>query len=82
MTAQEHLDAAVAAGLTFADCVKTFAARNTARDLVRIANAREQHHQDGEVEIDDVTVASGSEGEGGDYVLAWVWASDDDRTEI
>ncbi|CCG43339.1 hypothetical protein [Magnetospirillum molischianum] len=47
------------------------------RELAIVSIAREQHHVDGEVEIDDPAdgIATISEGDGnGAYVLAWVWA--------
>ena len=49
----------------------------TPQEKAVIAAAREQRHKEGEVEIDEVTVASIDEydpGARGGYVLAWVWA--------
>lgn len=64
-------------GLAFADCVTFFAAQPMSEKSARcIAAAREQWHKDGEIEIDDATIASGSGSPGGDYVLAWVWVYD------
>lgn len=70
------LKAAVKAGLTFGDCVEEFSKKNTSREEYLIEKAREEHHRDGELEIDDMTITSGSEGDGGDYVLAWVWVNE------
>lgn len=49
----------------------------TPQEKAVIAAAREQRHKEGEIEIDEVTVASIDEydpGARGGYVLAWVWA--------
>lgn len=40
------------------------------------ATARERHHRAGELEIDDGATVSLSEG--GAYVSAWVWVSEDE----
>lgn len=63
---------AIDEGATFGDFLELYAAANTERDKALIAKARAQHHREGEVEIDDTTICSGTEDEG-DYVLAWVW---------
>ena len=60
------------AGVTFSDCVAAFAAP---ADNPLVEAARGRYHRDGEIEIDQNTVLSGSEGTGGDYVLAWVWVN-------
>lgn len=44
------------------------------RDRRIIANAQETCTRDGEVEIDDPTLVSGTDEPCGDYVLAWVWS--------
>jgi hypothetical protein len=45
------------------------------------AQAREEYHREGEVEIDDNAVVSVSD-DGGAYVSAWVWVYDEeDETE-
>lgn len=75
---RELLKQAIAAGVTFAQSKQLYAERNSERDLAIIAKAREDWHVDGQVEIDDTTITSGSEGDGGDYVLAWVWVDFDD----
>lgn len=68
---------AAIAGLTFADCIKFFASQPMSEKSARcIEAARDQWHQDGEIEIDDITVASGSDSDGGDYVLGWLWVED------
>lgn len=66
------------AGVTFADCVAAFAAP---ADDPLVEAARVQYHRDGEIEIDQRTVRSGSEGSGGDYVLAWVWVDDPEEVD-
>lgn len=60
-------------GLTFADCVETWAA---ADDDPYVAYAREHLAHEGDVEIDDHAVISDSSG--GNYVMAWLWVDDDD----
>lgn len=76
MTPQEQLTAAIAAGLTFADCVKAFAGKHSPNEAKYVAAARDVWHKEGEIEIDDTTICSGSSGPG-DYVLAWVWIDDE-----
>jgi hypothetical protein len=71
-TGQKLIKDAIAAGATFADFVTEYAKKNTRKDKTMIKKAREQWHREGEVEIDDTTICSGSTGPG-DYVLAWVW---------
>lgn len=41
-----------------------------------VVEARSQHHIEGECEIDDWAIPS--EGEGGAYVMAWIWVDSDD----
>lgn len=65
---------AIAKGLTFGEAMHVFAEKNSERDL-RIIEAARDSARDGEVEIDDATICSGTDGNG-DYVLAWVWAED------
>ena len=66
----EHIKELMTAnGLTFSDCIRAFAAPN---DHPAIVKARETIARDGEIEIDDHTLISGSDGPG-EYVLAWVW---------
>lgn len=66
------------AGVTFADCVAAFAAPD-GDPLVEAA--RVQYHREGEIEIDQTTVLSGSKGSGGDYVLAWVWVDNPEEID-
>ena len=66
---------AVKAGATFAMFMEQYAAANPPDEAI-IQKARDKHHVDGELEIDDVTITSGSDGPG-DYVLAWVWVDKD-----
>jgi hypothetical protein len=68
-----------AGGLIFADAVAAFARRQSDEDQYFIQLARDQWVKDGEIEIDDDTIAGGSD-DHGDYVLAWVWV-DDPRDE-
>lgn len=62
-------------GLTFADCVTVFTEAQSERELKYVAAAREMYHVDGETEIDDKAIVSGSR-DAGDYVMAWVWVPD------
>jgi hypothetical protein len=64
-------------GLTFADCTVFFAAKRDDYALKFVEAARNQMHRDGEVEIDELAIISES-GDGGEYVLAWVWVSNED----
>lgn len=73
---QKLLARAIAAGATFSDFITLYAEQNSDQDEEIIAAAREEHHREGEVEIDDPTICSGSGGPG-DYVLAWVWVDFD-----
>lgn len=57
-------------GLTFAECVQAFGVDRDTDPYAKAAH--EMYHRDGELEIDDTTVLSGS-GDNGEYVLAWVW---------
>lgn len=66
---------AIAAGATFADFMAEYAKNNTDYDKRMIQAARDEWHRDGEIEIDDVTITSGSDDDG-EYVLAWVWVYD------
>jgi hypothetical protein len=71
-------------GLTFGDCVKAFAALGDELQFVKFA--RDKHQEEGEVEIDEPTVVSISEGvgpddEGGAYVMAWVYVEAPPKTE-
>lgn len=61
-------------GLTFGDCVTAFAARRTPDELRYVALAKDLA-RDGELEIDDDAIVSGSS-DAGDYVMAWVWVDD------
>lgn len=75
MAFEKELATMMQNGLTISDCIIAFAKLNTENDLSLIELARDQHHQDGEVEIDDFTVVSiPADNETGAYVLAWVWA--------
>jgi len=72
---QERLAALIEEGLTFSDCVKAF---GDDRDSDPYASmAKTKHAVEGEVEIDDTTVISISEGphgrEEGAYVMGWLW---------
>jgi hypothetical protein len=79
-TSQELLRQAIDAGATLGCFLSMYAEKNTERDLAIIAKAREVHHREGEIEIDDTTICSGS-GDGGDYVLAWVWVDEPSEGE-
>ena len=67
-------------GLTFGAVINAFAARNSDYENALIERAREEHYREGEVEIDDTSICSGSD-DAGDYVLAWVWVSDPESEE-
>jgi hypothetical protein len=71
-TPKQLLQEAIAAGATFSDFLGLYAKKNTDQDEAIIAAAREKWQEGGQIEIDDTTICSGSDGPG-DYVLAWVW---------
>lgn len=73
MDAKALLKQAIDAGATFADCIRAFGSE----DDPHARWARNHLHKEGELEIDDITVASGS-GDDGDYIMAWVWVSNKD----
>jgi hypothetical protein len=76
----EKLAALHAEGLTFTDCVKFFAGLDTSARAAALRKAAfEQHHEEGEVEIDDICIVSGGDNPDGAYVMAWVWAALDDN---
>ena len=78
-TSEQLLKRAIAKGATFADFLGIYVEdRKDAPDCEDeiIAKARETKHCEGELEIDDTTMCSGSDGPG-DYVLAWVWVDYD-----
>lgn len=71
-----HLQAGVEAGATFHDVLAAWREANplSEADEKLLARARELHHREGELEIDDLSVVSGLDPyTDGDYVLAWVW---------
>ena len=61
-------------GLEFGDCIKAF---TEDPDDPYVVAARAIHHMDGQLEVDHATVRSDGV-DGGEYVLAWVWVSDED----
>ena len=63
-------------GLTFGEAIAVFAEDNDETAEKYIAAARE-FAEEGAIEIDDATITSGS-GDAGDYVLAWVWVTNDE----
>lgn len=76
MTPEERQAAFIAlvdAGLTFADCLGEYAKRdeNPMNNWYR-SEAQETWTREGEVEVDENTIVSGSD-DHGEYVLAWVW---------
>jgi hypothetical protein len=79
VTSQQALAALIDAGLTFSEAVEVFAARQSEQDQTLIHLARERHHVDGEIEIDDDTILSESEDDGF-YVMAWVWVNNPELT--
>lgn len=70
-------------GITLADVVGHQAAEQADDPRAQriIQAAHDEHYEPGVCEIDTPTVTSGSEGGGGDYVLAWVWVGDDEDDE-
>jgi len=56
--------------------VNQLAARQSPLDKLRIRCAQEHKTVEGELEVDDTTVCSGS-GDEGDYVMGWIWISDE-----
>lgn len=86
---EEALSALIARGLTLSSAIKVFSAHHASDESTAyIAAARRMWGREGEIEIDDHSITSGSDDEG-DYVLAWVWvnnadaglADDDDEDE-
>lgn len=73
---QRELADCIRRGATLTDFIVASNAVNgvSERDCRIIAQARDSHHCDGEVEIDDLTLVSGTDLPHGDYVLAWVWS--------
>lgn len=61
----------ISKGLTFSHCISAFGVDTDTNPYASNAPSK-----DGETEIDSTTVVS--EGEGGAYVMAWVWVSDVD----
>lgn len=61
------------ANLTFAECINAF---GVASDTDPYAKAAMAEARDGEIEVDDITVLSGS-GDGGEYVMCWMWISNE-----
>lgn len=66
-------------GVELGQCISHLAQSNDERATRLISRARDLHHVDGEVEIDDTAIISGANDTSapGDYVLAWVWVGDD-----
>ena len=62
------------AGLTFAECINVF---GVSSDTDPYAKTAKEMAREGEIEVDDTTVLSGS-GDDGEYVLCWMWVSDSD----
>lgn len=69
------LEALIDAGLVFADAVAAFSARQSDTDRKFVRQARVEWEKEGQIEIDDNAIASGST-DRGDYVMAWLWVSD------
>lgn len=61
-------------GLGLADVTVALAAKRDAYDLAAVKVAKENHEDEGEVEIDDNALTSRDDDESGCYVMAWVWA--------
>lgn len=68
-----------ARGLTFGQVVHVYAEDNTPRQRKLIEKARDLYEHEGKLEFGDNVVASGSS-DRGDYVMAWRWVDDDERT--
>ena len=64
----------VSNGLTFSDCIGVFGVDKQTNPYAKAA--ADEYLIDGAIEIDDMTVLSDSDG--GNYVMAWVWVSDED----
>lgn len=67
-------------GLTFGQVIGAFAAQQGPEEQAYVEAAREQWQREGEIEIDDKAIVSGSD-DRGDYVMAWVWVADPDNTD-
>lgn len=73
MSVDDLLLRAIEKGALFSDFLALYARKNTDRDRELIELARETRACEGDIEIDDPTICSGSDNPDGDYVLAWVW---------
>lgn len=70
---RQAVEALLDQGVTLADVIRVCAERDASAESRRLIQlARAQWHREGEIEIDEPTVVSGSD-DAGDYVLAWVW---------
>lgn len=72
------LKKAIDNGATFGEFLRLYREKHkpTKRESLLIEKAQ-QRAREGELEVDDCTICSGSgEGAGGEYVLAWVWVED------
>jgi len=65
-------------GLEFQDCIEVFGENENNQFVLA---AREFHHKDGVLEIDDTTVVSESE-DNGAYVMSWVWVDGSDLSTL
>jgi hypothetical protein len=72
MTAQQHLEAAMAAGACYGDAVNMFAERQTVEEKRYANHARKHLSEDGELEFDDPGCMV-SMSQGGAYVQGWYW---------
>ena len=72
---QNELRQLIEKGLTFGECIAAFAAPKD--DPIVLAAREITIHQEGKLEVDETTVRSGSTDDG-DYVLAWLWVSNEE----
>jgi len=78
-TTKELLQQAKDAGATFGECIEVFGIKRDSDPITK--TAFDKYHREGELEIDETTVRSGSDDDG-DYVLAWVWVYNSDVTRL
>lgn len=75
---QEALEVLIGMGLTFSDCLKAFAARRSEKEMAFVKAAKQLHHDEGTLEVDDAAQVSIDDPEVGAYVMAWVWVDSDE----
>lgn len=82
-TLVDRLNALIDAGLDFGTVANTFCQRQSA-DESRYAAAASTHPLlcEGELEVDGESAVVSLSGDGGAYVMAWLWVADEDLQEL